>query len=393
MRALAALSVLFFHVTYAYGYPRSGLLQYLSQRNAGPPITGVVLFFLISGFVLYRPFVQARVAGQPMPPLVPYSVRRIARIVPAYWLALAIVTVWLGLHEVMTPGGVIRYFGFLQLYGTFNTANKGISQAWTLCVEVTFYAMLPLLALGVRRLGGQRTVLRSEVALCVGLVLASLIWQAIICWRVPSSNGWKVPLLWTLPGSLDMFAAGMALAIASVMLERRASAPRWVDVVDRAPWLPWLLAGGVFYLVGRAPSLARHGFALWWITSHELKAIGCALLMLPVVFGTMNRGWLRRVLGWSPLIWIGTISYGVYLWHKPLLTQLAPHLVHRGELFTTVALTAVTVAVAAVSFYAVERPIQRLARRYIKARGARDEGPAVAPDLAYVATVPKDPVT
>jgi peptidoglycan/LPS O-acetylase OafA/YrhL len=391
MRAIAALSVLVFHVTYAFPFPRSEVWQYVSQRNAGPPITGVVLFFLISGFVLYRPFVQARLAGEPMPPLVPYAVRRVARIVPAYWVALAIVTVWLGLHQVMSPGGVIRYFGFLQVYGSIDTAGGGISPAWTLCVEVTFYAALPLLALGVRRLGAGRSPVRSEFAMCAALVLVSIAWQAVICVAVPTSNGWKVPLLWTLPGSLDLFAGGMALAIATVAVAREDRAPRLLVLVDRVPWLPWLLAAAVFYLVGRTPSLMKDGFAAWWLPSHELKALGCALLLVPVVLGAREHGWLRRVLSWRPLIWLGSISYGIYLWHKPLLEKLSPHLVHNGELFTALALSAITIAVAAVSFYAVERPAQRLARRFLRARAVRSEAPPlVALTSSYGATAPED---
>src|SRR5207302_6339341 len=78
MRAVAALSVILFHVTYWFPIPRNEVWQYLSQRNAGPPLTGVVLFFLISGFVLYRPFAQARFEGRSMPALFPYAVRRVA---------------------------------------------------------------------------------------------------------------------------------------------------------------------------------------------------------------------------------------------------------------------------------------------------------------------------
>lgn len=382
MRALAAVSVIVFHVSYWFPVPRNELWQYLSQRNAGPPVTGVVLFFLISGFVLYRPFVQARVEGRPLPALFPYSVRRIARIVPAYWLALTVVTVGFGLHEVMSVSGAIRYYGLLQLYGTLKTAGGGISVAWTLCVEVTFYASLPLLAIAVRRAGSRRSPIHGELAMCAALVLASLAWQAMIIAAVPRSSGSLLTLLLILPGSLDLFAAGMALAVISVALARASRRPVWLRVVGRWPVLPWALAVGVFYVVG-LPALAAHGFALWWMASHELKALGCALLLVPVVFGSERKGVLRRVLAFPPLLWLGTVSYGIYLWHKPLLDKLGPHLAPHGELVTATVMAAITVAVAAASFYAVERPIQRMARRYLARRAAR--GPLPAPTL--VATV------
>jgi peptidoglycan/LPS O-acetylase OafA/YrhL len=320
MRALAALSILVYHVTFSFGYPRSSLWQFLSQRDAGPPAMAVVVFFLISGFVLYRPFVKARFAGDSMPALIPYAARRIARIVPAYWVALACVSILLGLHYVFTPAGLIRYFGFLQLYGRFSVVSGGISPAWTLCVEVTFYAALPLLALIARRIG-RGPAMRSELLLCAGLVIASLLWQTLVFATISGRSPWMFSLLNVLPGSLDLFAWGMALAILSVAVERGALRGRWLEVIDRAPWFCWLLAFALFYAVGQLASLQRHGLAAWWMPTHELKAIGAALLLAPLVLCTREAGVIRRTLSWRPLIWLGSISYAIYLWHKPLLAN------------------------------------------------------------------------
>jgi peptidoglycan/LPS O-acetylase OafA/YrhL len=319
--------------------------------------------------------VAARFAGSPPPAVLPYFVRRAARIVPGYWVALLAVSIWFSHSYVFTPGGLIRYFGFLQIYGNHTTAGGGISVAWTLCVEVTFYAVLPLLALGARRVGQRRSVLASELIVCGLMVLLSLIWQVAITIAVPESNSWFLSVLAWLPGSLDLFAAGMALAVLSVEDEHRAVPRRVVGVIARRPWLPWLLALGVLYGEGQIP--AHVGITGWWLSTHALKLIGCALLLAPAVLGVEGRGLFRRVVGARPFVWLGTVSYGIYLWHYPVLGKLAPHLVPHGEFETTIVMLAISIAIGALSYYIVERPAQVLARRYLARR--RERAGVIAP--------------
>lgn len=389
LRAIAALSVVAFHVTYRFPRPPNALWANLSQRAAGPPVPGVVLFFLISGFVLYRPFVRARFEGRPLPELGAYATRRVARIVPAYWVALAVATVWIGLPEVESARGVIRYFGFLQLYGPMSVASGGISPAWTLCVEVTFYAVLPLLAIGARRLLPARP-LRSELTLCALLVVASLAWQLAVGLAVPDGSAWKVDLLWTLPGSLDCFALGMLFAVLGAV--PAAQPLRGLAAVERAPWLLWAVALGLLYLVGRLAPLGRHGLIAWWIPTHELKAVACALLLAPAGLFPERRDWTRRLLAWRPLVWVGTVSYGIYLWHMPLLTKIAPLVVPDGQLVAQLVTIALSVFLGAASFYLVEQPAQRLARRLPR---RRTSPPAPAAERAVldpvVAVTTQDP--
>jgi peptidoglycan/LPS O-acetylase OafA/YrhL len=381
LRALAALSVVYYHVAFRFALP-TGVNEYLTQRNAGPPVTAVVLFFLISGFVLYRPFVAARFDGRPPPPSIPYAIRRFARIVPGYWVTLAIVSAWLGYSYVLTPQGFLRYFCFLQLYGDQRTLNGGISVAWSLCVEVTFYIALPLLALTARRLGRRRSVLSSELILLTGMVLASLVWQLIV--SSLDKGDWALSMLSMLPGSLDLFAAGMLLAVLSVEHEHRPTPRRMTAVIDAAPWLPWLLALGVLYAEGVVAAIPTHphshmSLTAWWMSTHALKLLACALLLAPAVLGRQDRGLLRRALGARPLVWLGTVSYGIYLWHFPVLDKLDQDLVPHGELYTTLAVAAISIALGALSYYLVERPAQRLARRLLRARAPAPAPIAAAP--------------
>src|SRR5581483_64292 len=143
LRALAALAVLVFH---AGLYTRaqesaSGLAPYLGRLNVG-----VALFFLISGFLLYRPLLAARAGlARPIGPG-EYARRRLLRIVPAYWVALAVLAVFPGLPDIPSPR-VWAYVLFAQDYSA-RTLNNGIGPAWALGCEVVFYALLPLLSAG-----------------------------------------------------------------------------------------------------------------------------------------------------------------------------------------------------------------------------------------------------
>ena len=156
LRAIAAVSVLVYHASFYSPGLKGSFANYFNQRTTGFPTEGVVMFFAISGFLLYRPFAQARFDGVPGPSLWPYAARRLLRIVPAYWLALIAVAIVLGLDGVFTLHGVGTYFGFLQVYDV-RTLDGGMGQAWTLDVELTFYAGLVVLALGLRRFALRRT--------------------------------------------------------------------------------------------------------------------------------------------------------------------------------------------------------------------------------------------
>src|SRR5437763_2343988 len=154
LRALAALSVLGFPAVYTSrlivaGFHAPGLDRYVAHLDVG-----VTIFFLISGFLLYRPFARARLEGEPMPSAGAYAWRRLLRIVPAYWLALTVLGIWLSFPGLFQFHNAIRYYGFAQIYRG-DTSLGGIGQAWTLCVAATFYVMLPVYALALRPLSAR----------------------------------------------------------------------------------------------------------------------------------------------------------------------------------------------------------------------------------------------
>jgi peptidoglycan/LPS O-acetylase OafA/YrhL len=366
LRGLAALSVLLYHAAfkaYLLDHPRSPLAPYAAHLDVG-----VSIFFLISGFVLYRPMVAARLAGGP--PLDPerYGRRRLARIVPGYWVALLLAGVagasYAGYPAIFDPQGAVAYFGFLQVYSP-DTAAGGINVAWTLCIEVTFYAFLPLWA----RFGRGRSV-RAELAALAALFAASLVWQvAAVHATDPGSFGLRgTRWLATLPGFLDQFAVGMAIAVASV-----AWRPRRVR-----PWIP-LVAGVVAFWI-LSTRIGLHGARsdeltpLRYVVRHQLMTAVALCVLVAAVFSPQR--------AWRPLAAAGTISYGIYLYHVPVMVLLGKW---RGlpdspaELALWLALAVpVTFVLASLSWRLVERPAMRWGAR-------RAEAPAVAPAVPEAA--------
>ena len=352
LRAIAALSIFGFHVAASQHALNDPDVPWLGQLNVG-----VSIFFVISGFLLYRPFVARMVSGQPLPSIRGYAIRRALRIVPAYFVALTLIALWLGREDqVFTLTGIVTYYGFLQVYDVA-TISGGIGQAWTIGVEVTFYAFLPLWAWATRRV-------RGELWPLLLLALFGILWKVVVLATVFQSGSRDAfTYLVVLPSAMETFAAGMALAVLSVWRTDRGWHPRWIGVIEERPWLPWLVAFLAFVALGPQDWTGSDEVQL--VVQTELKTIVAVGLAMPAVFGDPTRGWVRRVLAFPPLLWVGLVSYGFYLWHLAVITKLQDG----GwddklglPLFVLVALVA-TLAIAAVSWYLVERPALRLGRR------------------------------
>jgi peptidoglycan/LPS O-acetylase OafA/YrhL len=365
LRAVAALSVLLFHAAlFRLLTHDSPVKAYTSHLDVG-----VTIFFMISGFLLYRPFVRARLHAEESPHVPAYAWRRFLRIAPAYWVALTVVALWLALPGVFTRGGIPVYYGFLQIYDA-HRAFGGIPQAWTLCVEVTFYAFLPLWALLMRRVGGG--VRRELVALAL-LWLASFGYLLWALEQISPNSVLSGPYLQPLPNFLDQFAIGMALAVLSVHLERVERLPRWVELLRRHDWIPWIAAAVAFWAVstriGYTGARFENATRRMFVGRHELYTVVAFFVLLPALFATAGRGVAGRVLASRVLAYLGLISYGIYLYHFAAVRQLHDWI---GDsiggpvelqivIHALLAIVAATV-LATLSYYVVERPALRLKR-------------------------------
>jgi peptidoglycan/LPS O-acetylase OafA/YrhL len=373
LRAIAAGAVVLLHVGLISGFTfreAGGLGPYLARGEAG-----VYLFFLISGYLLYRPFVAARFDHAAAPGLRSYARRRALRIIPAYWVALTILTVVFDTrhrNDISSLGDVIVYYGFLQIYFQ-STVVGGLQQAWSLCTEMSFYLFLPLWALAMRRtLRRGENVGRAARAELFGLAILYVIGIAarwLVVRSLPTTN---VPVdhrLDWLPMNADLFALGMGLAVVREWALRHRERVRAIDIVGGHPALCWALAALSYWTVSTrcglplGPGADSHG---QWMARQFLYAATAFFLLLPAVFGPQDQGLVRRLLRSRTMIAGGLISYGVYLWHEGVLDvwmnarDIKPFLGSFPSLLAVTVLGSVVLAI--ISYVVVEKPA--LARRW-----------------------------
>jgi peptidoglycan/LPS O-acetylase OafA/YrhL len=371
LRALAALMVVVHHAAATAGPVRAGRMHTL----AAVADSGVAVFFVLSGFLIYRPFAAAHLEGRRGPSTASFWWRRILRIVPAYWIALTFFW-WLGSFSLGDQWW--RYYLFLQIYSR-ETVLGGVIQAWSLCTEMTFYLLVPVWAAAVAALVGARR--RATSRLVAQLVACGVLWVAgygsryLIDHHYQAQRGMAFDWLVT---NLDLFATGMTLAVVSAWSVTHPPTRARLDRVAQwvAPW--WLAAAALFtwyaYRVGPADFVT--GYTGWfWHRRQLVLAVFTLLLMVPAVFGPDDRGPLRRLWHWRPLAWVGTVSYGLYLWHfdwmkrsiarsdglgRPLWSGWVHSVEGNSNVWYLLAVGLVCgLGFAAASWYLVEQPLQR----------------------------------
>jgi peptidoglycan/LPS O-acetylase OafA/YrhL len=378
-RALGATAVVATHVAFQTGRTLDGpFAAWLARLDFG-----VAVFFVISGFLLVRPYVQARATGGPTPATGRYLWHRALRVLPAYWLVVVACLAFLPASRGGTAGDWARHLTLTQIYG-WGSQKKGLTQTWSLCTEVAFYLALPALVVVVLLAARRRWRPGTLIALFAGGgVVASIAWQIAIHYQ-PGADV-RVQEQW-LPGFLGWFGLGAALAVAHVHLRREPGDRRWRwlhDVADQ-PWTCWVIAVGV-YAVATTPLAGPRGFEnLASPGSSVFKSLAyltaAGFLLVPAMFGRGGPGVARTVLAARPLRYLGRISYGLFLWHLLVLEVVVALLdleLFTGSFLVVFGLTwSVSVAVAAFSWRFVEEPILRWKNR---GPGRRTTPPTAVP--------------
>jgi peptidoglycan/LPS O-acetylase OafA/YrhL len=305
IRAVAALLVMATHAAYTTGnYTHDYIGLMYSRMEIGVPI-----FFVLSGFLLFAPWVKANATDGPSPSLRRYTWHRVRRIMPAY---IVTVLIAYAVYHFRTAGpnpghtwmGLLRNLTLTQPYTDnylFSYLHQGLTQMWSLAVEVAFYVVLPLLAylLFVVLCRRQWRPIRLMAGL---LCLAALtpIWIVIVHTTDFLPDGAK---LW-LPTYLAWFIGGMMLAALQAMGVRAyAMACLPVAVVCYLIVSTPIAGAPTTSPAGLGEALAKAGF----------YAVIAALAVAPLALS--DRGWYARFLASRPMVFLGEISYEIFLIH------------------------------------------------------------------------------
>jgi len=338
IRAVAVLSVIAFHLN--FGWAPGGLL-------------GVQVFFVLSGYLITDLLVAEYHRHQGIR-LKRFWIRRARRLLPALFVMLFVTVGWATLFDRSQlaalrsdlPSGIFYYsnwwfiFHHVSYFAEFGPPSP-LGHLWSLSIEEQFYLVWPLLVLaGLRFVRSKQTMLMVTIALAVASAteMGLLFVPAVDPTRVYDGTDTRV------------FALLIGAALAMVLPRSQsfgpisASARRLLDVVGGVSLL------GIFVMIAHTsqdePFLYRGGMVL--------LALLTALLISVTIHPASH--W-RSILGWEPLRWIGERSYGIYLWHYPVIVLTTP-LNAPSNLWRAALQIAATFGIAALSWRYVEQPIR-----------------------------------
>lgn len=371
LRGVAVLLVLLYHLDALVGFPffnSVGHWPSLPMAFVYSGHTGVSLFFVLSAFLLSLPFLDEASGGARVSRSEFYR-RRALRILPLYW-ALVLVAVAVGL-AVHAPGTIRR--GLAQMLFVTSVSlgwelPPFTGVLWSLSTEVQFYLLLPLLPLALRRPSRCLLVLAAATLLYAALVTGHL--QRIV------GDDWA--LRRSIVGRWPVLAAGIAAAW--LWRQRREALARAL----RPPFGDLLLLATLAALGALIRPVSFVGYHVldrtWQHAWHVVEGGLWALVVLLVLTGARGAG---RVLRHRVLVWLGVVSYSIYLVHVPVLhywielsravARVEPGW-HAAQIPWSLGGVALVLVTAAGTYRWIERPFLR--RKVRRADHAAQPSPA-----------------
>ncbi len=337
IRAIACMMVIWFHINLL---TREQHFWHQSYKPLVSSImlsgdTGVTLFFILSGILLFMPYAKALLYDRSWPDFKQFYMRRAMRILPGYYLSLFLL-VTLQQPEYLRPDHWKRLLLFVVFLMDFSRSTFQLINGpyWTLAVEWQFYMLLPLIAFGFRAV-----VRRFDAAYRLPAIIGCLM--MLIAWglfsrymgsriltghlHIPAPQlvvKIYVALTYGILGKfLEDFAVGMLVSLIYIYFTQEGK----VHQIKKISGLLW--GGGILLLIFMAMRHYAVDFQHNWRTlvylfqsSDWLNQLGFSLaygaMILAILFGPAS---LRAFFEWTPLRWIGVLSYGLYIWHLPFL--------------------------------------------------------------------------
>lgn len=360
VRAIAALLVVSVHIDETAGLPWNLNGNPLTTSLAFIGRTGVDLFFILSGFLLFMPYARALLFQEKWPSARTFYLRRIFRIWPGYYFTLAAMILLFN-QTYLQPA----YWKRLGLFLTFfmdsspKTWQRLDGPFWTLAIEWQFYMVLPLIALVfsllVKRFASSpQQRLKALLACCLGLIVWGLFIRGLgLAYQRHPNLPFPLPhtilnifLFFTfgIQGKyLEVFASGMIVCACYIFAQRPEFGDQLKAFLQRLSIWAWRLGWIILICIAfwqaqaEADRDATYHFTVLnflnplkayyaWM-GEPIAGVGYALCVLAILFGSSRLKWIfeTRILGW-----IGMLSYGLYMWHLNLLlafnTKILPHL-------------------------------------------------------------------
>ena len=315
LRGLAALWVLIYHA-WVYVTPQEILFSVLDSTIRVHTFfslgwSGVQLLFVLSGFLITLPYARANAGLAAKPRLFRYLFKRIYRVFPAYYLQLfmLVLIAWMVSSEWLVDiNNIFQYLLMLFVPPPIGLGSPAVINGvwWTLPIELSFYLLLPLFSFLASR--------RHKVLLMMASMLSMVSWRWYIVGVLEPTS--QVPVwAYQLPGSMDTFGLGMLGAVLHVQYSEQRE-----RITQYQNWLKGLLCLTPFVFIFLGIWMAEQYETYWTVSSIFFlwtPIFGSAILIL-ILNCAQNQWLMNKLLANKIVFYLGTVSYGIYLWHAPI---------------------------------------------------------------------------